>query len=323
MFKKDSIKIFFMGTPEFAVPSLEALAKEGYNIVGVATQPDRPRGRGRKLLPSPIKELAIKLNLQIFQPEKAKDPNFIEEVAKLEPDFIVVAAYGQILTQKLLDVPKIMPINVHGSLLPKYRGAAPIQWAIINGETETGITIMKMDAGMDTGPILLQKALRIDPFENFGNLYNRMAKLGAEALLEAIDGILAGSITPKEQPSEGVSYAPPIKREMLRINWEKDDAQKIVNIIRAFDPKPGAYTIYENERLRLYNAFFVPDKELKQKELQASSGTVIRADDNALIIKAIGSGAVGIKELQWPGKKRLFAADFLRGRPIPVGYRFK
>ncbi len=322
MSDKHIVKIFFMGTPEFAVPSLEALAKEGYNIVGVATQPDRPKGRGRKLLPPPVKESALKLGIKIFQPERVKDPEFIDKVSELSPDFIVVAAYGQILPQNLLDLPKIMPVNVHGSLLPKYRGAAPIQWAIINGEKETGITIMKMDAGMDTGPILLQERLPIEPFESFGSLYNKMANLGAKALIKTLDGILKGAITPKDQPKEGVSYAPPISREMLKINWE-DNAQKIVNIIRAFDPKPGAYTIYKGQRLRLYSAFWVSDEEINDQNKNLNPGTVIKADDSALVVKALGEGAVGIKELQWPGKKRLFVAEFLRGRPIPTGYRFK
>jgi methionyl-tRNA formyltransferase len=183
----NSYKIVFMGTPEFAVPALKALMEGPNQVVAVVTQPDRPKGRGRKLIPSPIKVLAEKAGIAVLQPEKARSPEFLSQVLDLAPDLLVVAAYGQILPQELLDIPRIMPINVHGSLLPEYRGAAPIQWAIIQGDTKSGITIMEMDAGMDTGPMLLQKALTIGPEETFGELYERMAGLGA-GLLQAGDG---------------------------------------------------------------------------------------------------------------------------------------
>ncbi|MBW1932709.1 MAG: methionyl-tRNA formyltransferase [Deltaproteobacteria bacterium] len=311
-------KIVFMGTPEFAVPVLKALLEGPDQIVAVVTQPDRHKGRGRKLMPSPIKVLAEKAGIAVLQPEKARSPEFLSQVRDLAPDLLVVAAYGQILPQEMLDIPRIMPINVHGSLLPEYRGAAPIQWAIIQGDTETGITIMEMDAGMDTGPMLLQEATTIGPEEIFGELYERMlyermAELGASLLLQALDELHKGTLKPRSQPEDGISYAPPIKPEMARLDWSQP-ARRISYMVRALDPRPGAYTICNGQRLRLYMPFV-----LEVDAMDMEPGTVCRVGDDGVVIAA-GKGCLGIRELQWPGKRRMPCAEF---RPIPVGARFE
>ena len=310
-----SYKIVFMGTPEFAVPALKALLEGPNQVVAVVTQPDRPKGRGRKLMPSPIKVLAKKAGIAVLQPEKARSPEFMSQVRDLAPDLLVVAAYGRILPQELLDIPRIMPINVHGSLLPEYRGAAPIQWAIIEGDTETGITIMEMDAGMDTGPMLLEEVLTIGPEETFGELYDRMAGMGAELLVRALDELHKGALKPRPQPEEGISYAPPIKQEMARLDWSQP-ARRISCMVRAFDPRPGAYTFWNGQRLRLYMPFVIDVDAMDMEH-----GTVCRVGEDGVVIAA-GKGCLGIRELQWPGKRRMPCAEFLRGRPIPVGARF-
>jgi methionyl-tRNA formyltransferase len=267
-------------------------------------------------MPSPIKILAEKAGIDVLQPEKARSPDFLSQVRDLAPDLLIVAAYGQILSQELLDIPQIMPINVHGSLLPAYRGAAPIQWAIMQGDTKTGITIMKMDAKTDTGPMLLQKAMAIESEETFGELYERMAVLGATLLVQALDELHRGTLKPRSQPDEGISYAPPIKPEMARLDWSQN-ASRISCIVRALDPRPGAYTFWNSHRLRLYMPFVI---DLHNANMEP--GTVRRVGDDGLVI-ATGKGCLGIRELQWPGKRRMSCAEFLRGRPIPVGARFE
>ncbi len=307
-------KIVFMGTPEFAVPSLKKLLSSPDRVVAVVTQPDRPRGRGRRLRPSPVKKVAEQAGIEVLQPERASSPEFIEKIRAYAPDLLVVAAYGQILKQELLDVPKIMPINVHGSLLPKYRGAAPIQWAILNGEKETGITIMKMDAGMDTGPILLQKAIPIGDEETFGELYERMAHLGAELLLKAITGLKNGEISPVPQPEEGVSYAPFITKEMCLIDWSKS-ARELNCLVRALDPAPGAYTFLHGKRLRLYRPFLLSGGSSNGTE---KPGTVVSAAPNGLVV-ATGHGLLGFREVQLAGKKRMDISSFIQGKKIEPG----
>ena len=311
---EEPLRIVFMGTPEFAVPSLKGLLNSPDKVIAVVTQPDRPRGRGRKLQPPPVKVVAEQAGVEVLQPVKASSPDFIEKMRSLAPDFLVVAAYGQILKQELLDVPKIMPINVHGSLLPKYRGAAPIQWAILNGEKETGVTIMKMDAGMDTGPILLQKAIPIGEEESFGELYKRMAEVGAQLLLKAIEGLKRGEIIPVPQPEEGVTYAPFITKEMCLIDWS-EPAWKISCLIRALDPAPGAYTFLEGKRLRLYKPFLVNGDTAS---LNGPPGTVLSAAPNGLIVST-GKGVLGIREVQLAGKKRMDVSSFIQGRKIRPG----
>ncbi|HID97147.1 MAG TPA: methionyl-tRNA formyltransferase [Thermodesulfobacteriaceae bacterium] len=310
-----TFKIVFMGTPEFAVPSLEKLINGPDSVVLVVTQPDRPKGRGRKVTPPPAKVLAEAAGIPVLQPRTVRAPDFLDQIRASAPDLLVVAAFGQILPRELLDIPKIMPINVHGSLLPRYRGAAPIQWAIINGDTETGITIMKMDAGMDTGPILLKKAIVIGPKETFGELYPRMAELGSTMLAEALDLLRREELVITPQPEEGVSLAPPIKAEMARLRWT-EPARRLACLIRAMDPRPGAYAMLRGNRLRLY-APCVLETQVPGQE----PGTVLKTGTQGLVI-ATGKDLLEIRELHWPGKRRMPCADFLRGRPIPEGTRF-
>lgn len=317
-----SARIVFMGTPHFAVPSLKALCDKGFCVQAVVTQPDRPRGRGRRLRPPPVKELAQSLGLKVLQPHKASDPGFIEEMRELRPDFLVVAAYGQILKQPLLEVPTIMPVNVHGSLLPRLRGAAPIQRAILEGESKTGITIMKMDAGMDTGPILLMEETPIHEDDTFGSLHDRLAGIGARLLIEALCGILDGRVKPVPQPSEGATYAPPIKKEEVEICW-KDSIMAIHRKIRAFDPVPGAYTYFGMERVRLYSPKIVDSCGLDQADREKTShiptpGAIVGVKGGMLLIST-GDGILGVKEIQWPGKRRMGVREFLRGNPIKEG----
>ena len=305
-----------MGTPEFAVPALNALADSRHEICAVVSQPDRRKGRGRKVTPTPVKTAAQEAGLKVLQPEKVREPEFLHTIREMAPDLLVVAAFGQILPQSLLDIPSIMPINIHGSLLPALRGAAPIQWAIINGLSRTGITIMKMDAGMDTGPMLLQEAIDIGPDETFGNLYRRMADLGAKMIIQALDLLSEGKLEAISQPEEGVTMAPPIKKEMARVDW-KMPAQQIHRIVRAMDPTPGAYTMWKGQRLRLYSPAMtdIPAGN-------AQPGTICKVEKDRIVVTT-GEQCLALKELQWPGKKRLACAEFLRGRPIKVGERFE
>lgn len=312
--KDPTYRIVFMGTPDFAVPSLTALIKGADKVVAVVTQPDRPKGRGKKNMPSPVKIAAQDAGIPVLQPEKVRSHDFIETLKAISPDLLVVVAYGQILPQAILDIPRIMPINVHGSILPQYRGAAPIQWAILNGEKETGISIMQMDAGMDTGPVLLKETIPIGDDETFGSLEARLSLLGAEALLKAISMLKTKEIAPNPQPNEGVSYAPPFKPDDARIDWTRS-ARDIHRLIRAFDPRPGAYTYLSDERLKLFRPSIIGGCE------GALPGTVIKVDENGLTV-ATGEGCLLIQELFLAGKRRLQAAEFLRGHPIPEGTRF-
>jgi methionyl-tRNA formyltransferase len=307
-------RIIFMGTPAFAVPSLMSLLQGPDEVVAVVTQPDRPSGRGKKDMPGPVKIAAQNAGIPVLQPERVRSPDFIEVLKTASPDLLVVVAYGQILPQAVLDVPRIMPINVHGSLLPKYRGAAPIQWAILNGEKETGISIMQMDAGMDTGPVLLEKMIPIGMDDTAGGLIERLSVLGAEALMQAISMLKNNTAVAVQQPEEGINYAPPLKPDAARIDWTRS-AKEIHCLIRAFDPKPGAYTSLGGERLKLFRPSIMDGCE------KAVPGTVINADENGITI-ATGDGCLIIHELFLAGKKRLPAAEFLRGRPIPKGMRF-
>src|ERR1017187_10087506 len=237
-----ALRIIFMGTAGLSCASLETLAGDkAFSVAAVVTQPDKPKGRDLKLQPSPVKSLALKINLPVLQPERARDEQFIGELRALKPDLIVVVAYGHILPQAILDLPKFGCLNVHTSLLPKYRGAAPIQWAIASGETETGVTVMKMDAGLDTGPIVSQRRTTILPEDDSAMLHDRLAALGAELLLETVPDFVAGRIQPQPQPAEGASYAPKIKKEDGRIDW-KLPAKTIWNRLCAFMPWPGAFT---------------------------------------------------------------------------------
>ena len=304
------LRIIFMGTAELSCASLGKLAADvNFQIMAVVTQPDKPTGRVSQKQPfSPVKMLAQSLNLPLLQPVKARDEGFIAELAGLKPDLLVVVAYGQILPQRLLDVPKHGCLNVHTSLLPKYRGAAPIQWAIADGEEFTGVTIMRMDAGLDTGPILSTRRTAILPADDSQTLHDRLAELGAELLVETISGYVGGTIVPQPQPAEGSSYAAKITREDGRIDWSLP-AQKIWNRLRAFTPWPGGFTFLpgqgKSQLLKIWRAEVV--------EGAGAAGKVLAADKSGIVV-ACGQGALRILELQREGGKRLTAEQFLAGQ---------
>ncbi len=308
----EQIRTVFMGTPEFAVGTLEGLIAAGCQMVGVYTQPDRPKGRGKKLAMSPVKELALTHEIPVFQPLKMRDPQAIEELKALEPDLIVVVAYGQILPKAVLDIPKFNCINVHASLLPKYRGAAPINMAIVDGETETGVTTMLMDVGLDTGDMLVKRSLTIGPNETAGELHDRLAVLGREAMDETLKQLCAGTLQAEKQDDSLSCYASMMKKEDGLIDWSRS-AQQIHNQVRGLEPWPGAYTALEGDVLKI---------AATRVDATASgdAGFVLAADKNGVLV-ACGEGALLIGELQLPGKKRLPAAAFLSGRQLPVGTR--
>jgi methionyl-tRNA formyltransferase len=312
-----ALKIIFMGTAELSCASLEALAREkNFAIAAVVTQPDKPKGRELKLTPSPVKMLAEKLNLPVLQPPKARDEKFISELRELKPDLIVVVAYGQILPQAILNLPQFGCLNVHTSLLPKYRGAAPIQWAIADGEPETGVTIMKMDAGLDTGPILSMRRTPILATDDSQILHDRLAQLGAELLAETIPDFVGGKVLPQPQPVEGSTYAAKIKKEDGQIDWSKPAVQ-IWNRLRAFTPWPGAFTFLKTELkpqlLKIWKVEVV--------EKSGIAGTILLADKTGIVI-GCGQNALRILELQREGGRRLKAEHFLAGFPIQSGAKF-
>jgi methionyl-tRNA formyltransferase len=335
------LRIIFMGTAELSCASLEKLsADKSFQIIAVVTQPDKPKGRELKLTPSPVKILAEKFQLPVLQPLKARDEKFISELRELKPDLIIVIAYGQILPQTILDLPKLGCVNAHTSLLPKYRGAAPIQWAIADGETETGVTIMKMDAGLDTGPILSIRKTPILPTDDSQTLHDRLAQLGAELLVETIPGFVSGKISPQPQPLENSSYAAKIKKEDGRVDWHLP-AQKIWNRLRAFTPWPGAFTflspdssvgraspradveIPKNERLAgtLTPPMLLKIWKAEVVEKSGAAGEVLSAGQNGIVV-GCGQNALRISELQREGGKRLPAEQFLAGFPIKIGAQF-
>jgi methionyl-tRNA formyltransferase len=312
------LRIIFMGTAELSCASLEKLAGDkNFSVLAVVTQPDKPNGRELKLTPSPVKILAEKFNLPVLQPLKARDEKFISELRGLKPDLLAVVAYGQILPQAILDLPPFGCLNVHTSLLPKYRGAAPIQWAIANGEPETGVTIMKMDAGLDTGPILSTCRTPILPTDDSQILHDRLAQFGAELLVETIPDFVAGKISPQPQPAEGSSYAAKIKKEDGLIDWHLP-AQKIWNGLRAFTPWPGAFTFLKSEAkrqlLKIWKAEVVENNGL--------TGTVLSADKSGIVV-GCGENALRILELQREGGRRMSAADFLAGSALRAGEKFE
>jgi len=312
-----ALKIIFMGTAELSCASLEKLARDKrYSVLAVVTQPDKPKGRELKLTPSPVKVQAEKLNLPVLQPLKAREEKFISELRELKPDLMVVVAYGQILPQTILDLPKFGCLNVHTSLLPKYRGAAPIQWAIADGEAETGVTIMQMDAGLDTGPVLSIRRTPILPTDDSQVLHDRLAQLGAELLAETILDFVAGKILPQPQPAAGSTYAAKIKKEDGKIDWQQP-AQKIWNRLRAFTPWPGAFTYLQTEPkpqlLKIWKAEVV--------EKSGGVGEVLIADKAGIVV-GCGQNALRILELQREGGKRLPAEQFLIGHPLKPGQKF-
>ena len=310
------LRIIFMGTPELAGVSLSALLRvPEFQIVAVVTQPDQPKGRGLKLQPSPVKEIAVRENLPVLQPERARDEEFLQELRSLQPDLIAVAAYGQILPQSILDLPRFGCLNVHTSLLPKYRGASPIQRAVLNGDPESGVTIMKMNAGMDTGDILTQEKTPILPADNSQTLHDRLAQIGAELLARTIPDYVAGKISPRPQPAEGVSHAAKIKKSDGQIDWSQP-AVAVWNRVRGMTPWPGAFTFLPGQSqpvlLKIWEAEVAPSS--------GAPGEISHADKNGIVV-GCGSGSLRISGLQREGGRRLTAQEFLAGHPLSAGQR--
>ena len=320
------LNIVFMGTPDFAKESLEAIYNAGHNIIAVVTNPDRPKGRGMKMIASPVKEFANSKNIPVLQPEKIREIK--ETLEHLNPDLFCVVAYGKILPQDVLDIPKKGSINVHGSLLPKYRGAAPIQWAVLNGDKTTGITTMYMDAGMDTGDIILKQEVEIGEDETTGELWDKLTKIGGELLVKTLDLIEQGK-APREKQGEDFTMAPMLSKEMAKIDWQNQTAEQIKNLIRGLNPIMGAYTFLDGKKLKFWKAKLMSEQELltafpelkeyeyKLNELEA--GTILFTNPKqGLFIKA-KQGILQILEIQAENAKRMSTSDFLRGNNIQAG----
>ena len=327
------LNILFMGTPDFARESLKSLIEANYNVIGVVTNPDKPKGRGMKMVYSPVKEYAIENNLKVYQPEKVKNnTEFINEIKNLNPDVICVVAYGKILPKEILDIPKYGCINVHASILPKYRGAAPIQWAVLNGDEETGVTTMYMDVGMDTGDIIEVEKTKIGKEETTGELWDRLSKMGGKLLVETLEKMEEGTVTRTKQ-GDDFTMAPMINKEMAKINWEEKTAEEIHNLVRGLNPIMGAYTFLNGKKIKLwkvkvrdeeYLLNLFPDLEDYLFKLEdVMPGTVLFVDDkNGLFIKA-NEGIIEAEEIQGENAKRMPIGDFLRGNKIMAGEVFE
>ena len=303
------MRIVFMGTPEFAVPTLRALCEHGYEIVGVFTQPDRPKGRGNKLTPSPVKEYALSQGIPVFQPEKIRRDG-VDDLRALAPDLCVTAAFGQILSQEILDIPPMGSVNVHASLLPRHRGSAPINWAILQGDRQAGVTTMMMARGIDTGDMLMKAATDILPGETAGELTSRLSEIGASLLLDTLRGMESGEVKPIPQDESQMTYDPMLTKQMGVIDWT-EPAEAIVNRIHGLNPWPGCSTAIQGGRLKLLRA--------KTAEGSGAPGEILTADVKAGLVIACGSGAAEIVQLQAPGGKPMNARDYLRGHAMAVG----
>ena len=305
------MKAIFMGTPEFAIPSFEALYESDFEIALVVTQPDRPKGRGKKLSSPPVKLVALEHDIEVFQPERIKDSEAIEKIKQVKPDLIIVVAFGQILPKEILELPRYGCINVHASLLPKYRGAAPINFAIINGEKKTGVTTMYMEEGLDTGDMLLKNEVEITPEDTASTLHDKLAIAGKKTLSDTLKAIINTELVPEKQDDSISSYAPIMTKELGKINWDRS-AESISNLVRGTDPWPSAYTLYDNSVLKLF-APVVLDKQSKEKP-----GTIVAVSSEGIDI-ASADYIVRIKEIQISGKKRMPVGEFLKGNVLEIG----
>lgn len=307
------MKIVFMGTPDFARESLEAVYNNGHEILAVVTNPDKPKGRGMKMVASPVKEFAMEKGLKIYQPEKVrKNEEFINEIKTLNPDVICVVAYGKILPQEILDIPEKGSINVHGSLLPQYRGAAPIQWAVLNGDKITGITTMYMGAGMDTGDMILKQEVEIGEDETTGELWGRLSKIGAELLVETLKQIEAGT-APRIPQGNDFTMAPMLDKEMAKIDWENKTAKEIKNLVRGLNPIMGAYTFLNGKKIKFWE---VDLAEGIEENPELKNGTVIKSDKKDGIYIKTKEGVLKVIEIQGENAKRMSIQDYLRGNSI-------
>ena len=311
------MKIVFMGTPDFAKESLEAVYNNGYEILGVVTNPDKPKGRGMKMMKSPVKEFAEEKGLKIYQPQKVRNnTEFIEEIKALNPDVICVVAYGKILPKEILEIPKLGCINVHGSLLPKYRGAAPIQWAVLNGDKVTGITTMYMDVGMDTGDMILKKEVEIGKDETTGELWQRLSKIGGELLVDTLKQI-ENKTAPREKQEEDFTLAPMLNKEMAKIDWEKQTAQEIKNLVRGLNPIMGAYAFLNNKKIKFWKVAIAKSDEIIVDNLEKfKNGTVLVSDAKKGLYIKVKDGVIKVIEIQGENAKKMLIGDFLRGNPI-------
>ena len=310
------MKIIFMGTPDFAEESLKSIYEAGHEIVGVVTNPDRPKGRGMKMIPSPVKEFAIENNLKIFQPEKVKNnEEFINELKALQPDAICVVAYGKILPKEILDIPPYGCINVHASLLPKYRGAAPVQWAVLNGDKTTGVTTMYMDVGMDTGDMILKEEVQIGEDETTGELWDRLKTIGGKLLVETLKQIEKGT-APREKQGEDFTVAPMLSKDMAKIDWNKS-AKEIKNLVRGLNPIMGAYTFLNDKKIKFWKVKVAGEDEIYAENLGfLTNGTVIVSDPKDGIFIKCKKGILKVLEIQGENAKKMSIQDYLRGNPI-------
>ncbi len=327
------LNVLFMGTPDFAAESLKSLVEEKYNIVGVVTNPDRPKGRGMKMIASPVKEYALENGLDVYQPEKVKNnEEFIEKIKVLNPDIICVVAYGKILPKEILQIPKYGCINVHASILPQYRGAAPIQWAVLNGDKQTGVTTMYMDVGMDTGDIILVEKTDIGEEETTGELWDRLSKMGGKLLAKTLKQIEEGT-APRQKQSDNFTKAPMLNKEMSKIDWQNKTAREIHNLVRGLNPIMGAYTFLNGKKIKIWKTKVRTENELleifpeleeyffKVKDLMA--GTIMFASDKKGLFVKANEGIIQIEEIQSENAKKMLVGDFLRGNEIMAGEIFE
>ena len=311
------MKIIFMGTPDFAKESLEAIYNAGHEIIGVVTNPDKPKGRGMKLMPSPVKEFASEKGLKIYQPLKVRNNvEFIEEITSLNPDVICVVAYGKILPKEILDIPKLGCINVHGSLLPKYRGAAPIQWAVLNGDKTTGITTMYMDEGMDTGDMILKEEVEIGEDETTGELWNRLSKIGGKLLVKTLEKIENGT-APREKQGDDYTMAPMLDKSMAKIDWENKTTQEIKNLVRGLNPIMGAHTFLDDKKIKFWRVDIAKEDEIMADGLEIlRNGTVLVSDPRDGLFIKTKDGILKVLEIQGENAKKMLIGDYLRGNTI-------
>ena len=310
------MRIVFMGTPDFARDSLKALVEAGHEILLVVTNPDKPKGRGMKMIPSDVKVYAQSQGIEIRQPVKVRNnPEFVQELRDLGPDVICVVAYGKIIPKEILDIPKFGCINVHGSLLPKYRGAAPIQWAVLNGEKETGVTTMFMDEGMDTGDMILTEKITIGEDETTGEVWDRLSLIGAQLLVKTIEKLQTGNC-PREKQSGDFTVAPMIKKEMAKIDWETMKSQDIKNLVRGLNPFMGAYSYLDDKKIKIWKV------QIVDQENQAEPGTIILSDEKKGLVIATQDSAIAVLEIQGENSKKMPVGDYLRGNMIKVGEKF-
>lgn len=305
------MKVVFMGTPDIAVPCLQKIIDEGHEVIGVVTQPDKPKGRGKKLGMSPVKELALKYDIPVYQPIRARDDEFVQTLKHLNPELIVVVAFGQILPKAILDIPKLGCINVHVSLLPKYRGAAPINWVIINGEQKTGVTTMYMDEGLDTGDMILKSEVDLDDNITAGELHDKMMEIGADTLKQTMDLIEKGCAPRETQNHDEFSYAPIMNKSLGNIKWN-NSAKEIHNLVRGVNPWPSAYTIYNGDTMKIWKT------EVLSERSDKTPGTILKVDKDGIRIST-EDNIILVKEIQMPGKKRVLVSEYIKGNTIESG----